>query len=84
MRWCTQTEADRPEGEPINYSPPSIIQSRPGALSACVYVYVVVMDKCPHKYNRISETHCQVNFPGPHRRSSVVVLWLKGFWFGQD
>ena len=37
MRWCTQTEADRPEGEPINYSPPSIIQSRPRALCMCVY-----------------------------------------------
>lgn len=35
MRWCTQTEADRLEGEPINYSPLSIIQSRPGALCVC-------------------------------------------------
>lgn len=35
MRWCTQTETDRLEGEPINYSPLSIIQSSPGVLCVC-------------------------------------------------
>lgn len=36
MRCCTQTEADRLEGEPINYSSVSIIQSRPGLVPVCV------------------------------------------------
>lgn len=64
MRWCTQTKADRPEGEPINYSPPSIIQSIDQRLSA----YVCVNQ---HR-NTCAHTHTHT-----HRGQPSALIWFK-------